>query len=794
MPPTHRCSFRSICRFFLCLSIAGLFVLHPKATFAQTATISGFVSDASDGQPLELVNVAVYEDNQLIQGTVSNQDGAYVLNRIPPGTYEFVVSFIGYEVYRDSIRFRADVVINRSITLTQNAEAMDEVIVQTERVSGAARVTAGQQTIRPEDLELLPSPDVTPDLVNYLTSLPGVVSVGDRGGQLFIRGGEPSQNLVLLDRMIIYQPFHVLGFYSAFPGDILNRSDIYAGGFGSRFGGRISSVIDVLTRNGNNRKFAGAASLSPFVSSIRLEGPIIPSRVSFIASVRESFIEQGAAQYIDTPLPFAFGDVFAKIHAEMNARNRFSFSYLRTHDRGTLLQEVEGGTPAEDIRWNNTGFGMRWVMLPRFISASAELDVSYTRFESRQGLVAPLPSIPNEGEFSGQIRPSDVPPRKSTIENTHVGLDVSFIGDRVDGHAGVSVRLTSLDSQLEGLFQNIDLRRVSLDEAAQYVQLDFKIGEGLRISPGVRIQFYQVSIDPRAEPRLRIVWDKGIHQVSTAFGLYNQEITGITDRRDAASIFTAWTSIPQPTRRNLRRDIRSGRLPGALHFILGYRLVTNDNIELAVEGFLKDIDNLFVPEWTAFPRFTTNLQPATGKSAGFDVRAEWRGNKVYASVNYGYSNTTYSAEQASIQLWYGEETLEYRPPHDRRHQINAISSWELLGFDMSMKWEFGSGLPFNRAIGFDAFILIDDLVNVVDIPGAERVIYERPYNGILPAYHRLDFSMSRAWEFGNSELTLQGSMINLYNRKNLFYLDVFTLQQVNQLPFVPTLGVQFSFN
>ena len=259
MPSYRRCIVDLLAwpKLLLVLGVAFLF---PRVAMAQTATISGFISDQSDGEPLELVNVAVYANDLLVQGTVSNQDGAYVLNRIPPGSYEFIVSFIGYEVYRDSVRLRADVVINRSIALEQSAEAMAEVIVQTERVSGAARVTAGQQTIRPEDLELLPSPDVTPDLVNYLTALPGVVSVGDRGGQLFIRGGEPSQNLVLLDRMIIYQPFHVLGFYSAFPGDILNRSDIYAGGFGSRFGGRISSVIDVLTRNGNNRRFAGAAS------------------------------------------------------------------------------------------------------------------------------------------------------------------------------------------------------------------------------------------------------------------------------------------------------------------------------------------------------------------------------------------------------------------------------------------------------------------------------------------------------------------------------------------------------
>ena len=113
-----------------------------------------------------------------------------------------------------------------------------------------------------------------------------------------------------------------------------------------------------------------------------------------------------------------------------------------------------------------------------------------------------------------------------------------------------------------------------------------------------------------------MIWDRGKFQISGAAGIYNQEIVGVTDRRDAASVFTAWTSIPQPTERNLARDIRAGRLPGAFHAILGYRYTPTESFELSIEGFHKDISNLFVPEWTAFPQFITNVQPATGQSQG----------------------------------------------------------------------------------------------------------------------------------------------------------------------------------
>jgi hypothetical protein len=121
-------------------------------------------------------------------------------------------------------------------------------------------------------------------------------------------------------------------------------------------------------------------------------------------------------------------------------------------------------------------------------------------------------------------------------------------------------------------------------------------------------------------------------------------------------------------------------------------------------------------------------------------------------------------------------------------------STTIKGFDFSLRWEFGSGLPFSRALGFDGFVLIDDVVDIPTAPSTRRVIYERPYNGVLPAYHRLDFSIDRTFQIGAAELTVLGSLINVYDRRNLFYLDVFTLRRVDQLPIVPSLGLKVSFD
>lgn len=728
------------------------------------------MTDRTDGQPIELVNVVLRVGAEPVQGTASNHDGLYLLSRVPPGRYVLEASFIGFETFLDTLDLQPGETRTVPIVLAPDEALLEEIVVQTERQSGAARTTAGQQTIRPADIALVPAPDLSGDLLGYLNTLPGIVSTGDRGGQLFIRGGEPAQNLVQLDGMMLYQPFHVLGFYSAFPSDILNRADIYSGGYGARFGERISSVLDVWTRTGNKRRFAGSASASPFIGTLRLEGPIVPDRVSFLVSGRQSFIETGAERFLDEQLPFHFNDLFGKVHADLSSRSRLSVSGIATHDRGRLA-ENEAGVPAEEVRWNNLAVGLRYLLLPLRLPVSADFRVSHSRLDTELGEVLD-------------------PSRTSSISNTAISLDGTFSGPRAITEAGLALRFISSLTELGGWFQNTEVKGVGIDHIAFYIEPEFVFNR-LRVRPGLRLQFYYLRIDPYLEPRLRVVWNLGKHEFSGATGVYRQEIIGLSDRRDAASVFTAWTNIPKLNPR--QPDVLAENVPSAVHTLLGYRTNPTDWFEFSVEGFYKWMDNLFISEWTAFPRFTTRLQPATGRSKGFDVRMELRRPRFYAAVNYGLSSTRYEAAQRALQLWYGEETLSFRPPHDRRHQLNAMVNATIWGFDLSARWELGSGLPFSRALGFDGFVLIDDAVDVRTAPATRRVVYERPYNAVLPAYHRLDVSVERTMTVGRTGITAMGSLINVYDRRNLFYLDLFTLHRVDQLPFVPSVGLKVSF-
>ena len=740
---------------------------------AQHATLRGFVSDASDGAPVGLANLVVEAlEGDFVEGAATSNEGVYVFPRLDPGDYALRATYIGYRTYRDTLTLAPGEVRTLNIELTPDTEILDEVVVQEERGAGAGRMTAGQQTIRPAEIEAVPTPDLSADLAGYLTSLPSTVTTGDRGGQFFIRGGEPSQNLVLLDGMPVYQPFHLLGFYSAFPADVLRSADFYAGGFGSRFGGRLSSVLDVTVRNGNLRGYEGAVTVSPFLSSVLAEGPVYPGRASLLISARRSFLQEGAEHLASTPLPFEFGDALAKLHVETSDATRLSFTALDAYDRGTLV-DAAVDADAEEMRWRNRAYGARFVALPRVAPFMGEVQVSYSLLESEQG-------------------PRDEVERSSTVGELQIdAIGTFFQGRHVDTEIGFTLNAYRLENELGGLYQNVFFDNASFRNVALYVEPEITPAEGLRIRPGLRLHVYRTDFNPTLEPRLRVVWERGMHQVSAAAGLYHQEIVGVSDRRDASSLFTAWSYIRGVGDRP--DDIEAPPLGRAVHGLLGYQITPTSWLNVSVEGFAKDVENLFVAEWTSYPRLTTQLQPATGRIYGFDARIGVRFDAVYGHVSYGYSNTLYEVTRAKYELWFGSETLEFRPPHDRRHQVNALLGASLAGFELNVHWQFGSGLPFSRAVGFGGFLFMESPLVDVGQQGTRRVIYERPYNAELPTFHRLDVSLERTFSWQHVGLTLQASVINVYDRRNVLYFDVFTLRRSDQLPLVPSFGMKLRF-
>jgi hypothetical protein len=750
-----------------------------------TGAVGGFVTDAADGQSLTGATVVLRRlpDTTTSYGTATDQDGLYLLDDLPTGRYEVQVSFVGYETHRDTVRLAPGQQRTVSAALSAREATLGEVVVEEARPGTPDRVAGGER-IAPEEVERIPTPDVGGDLVSYLTMLPGTVTMADRGGQLFIRGGEPSQNMVLLDGMVLYQPFHLLGFYSAFPSEIIDHTDFYAGGFGAKYGRRLSSVIDVASRAGNKRRLNGSAQVSPFTAGMHLEGPLGTERVSGLVSARRSTIDRAAGPLLGDDLPFVFGDVFGNVHADLTDNSRLSVTALRTHDRGplgpepdlsALPEETIQADPFGEVRWQNWGVSARYLAVPAALPVITDLHVSVSGLHTELG-------------------PPSAPTRSSSVQTTRLAFDARFPGNRTTIRAGFEGSFSRLSHELGGLYQDtFSDDRTTLDHIVGYLEPEIDLGGGFRLQPGLRLQFLQSRFQPFPVPRLRMSWTGGPHRVSAAGGLYYQEVVGLSDRRDAASVFTAWTNIPKHSGLP-RDDVRRGQTPRALHGILGYQVALSPALSLSLEGYYKHLSDLFIAEWTAFPRFTTRLQPADGRSFGGELRLEANWGPLYAQLGYGYSNTLYDARQEELTLWYGVETLRFRPPHDRRHQVSALVAAEIAGVDARVRWQFASGRPYTQIAGFDGFAPVTRVADATDLPGTRRVIYASPFDGVLPPYHRLDVSVERTFALSEAvALTVQATAINAYHRRNIFYLDTFTRERVDQLPFTPSLGIALRY-
>src|SRR5690625_2996355 len=568
--------------------------------------------------------------------------------------------------------------------------------------------------------------------------------------------------MVLMDGVLIFQPFHILGYFSAFPESIVSGADVYAGGFGAKYNGRTSSVIDVNMRNGNRYETSGTASISSYLAEITAEGPIKTGRTSWIASVRRSLTEEFSPVFLGDTYPLRFESQYAKLTHFGRMDSRCSLMAMRTYDRGRLDLNTD-----DMVRWTNVVAGGRCVILPENAKMlfDTNLGVSYV------------------SNATGQM---DAP--ELTSKALRVNLDINltrfFGATQLDYGAFLHVNNFSYD--MRERFGGPQFATEHMFSTGFYTEATFNTGN-LELKPGVVFAFYMGTYNPGIEPRFRASWNpfgSDSHQLSAALGLYRQPVTGVHGTRDAGSIFTAWMLSPTGSSQT-----------EAIHAILGWRQVVADGLEFSIEGYQKWINHLTVPAWSHLVQFTTELAPADGETTGLDIRLELNRGRFYGFAGYGFSSTEYTTSQNHFTEWFDEPARTYHPPHDRRHQFSTMASVELGNYIIGTKWEYGSGLPFTQPIGFDELHSFrDGLPFIKEEFGTQRVIIEDYYRGRMLPFHRLDVSLERRFDWDNIQLNIKAGATNLYNRENMFYYDVFTHRRVDQLPFAPYLTLVMDWN
>ena len=547
--------------------------LVPAAAGAQQAAIQGIVADSLTGAPLEDVAITLVTAGRLAHRTLTDRNGFYQVPGISPGTYTLVSRRFGYRAHEQIVTLAPAERRRLSFRLEQAAVALEPVVVTADPIPGvvaergAAVTDLGRQVVTPADLRRVPVPGGSGDLATYLQTLPGVTTTGDRGGQLLVRGGNPHDNLVFVDGIPIYQPFHILGFFSVFPEDLVSSADFYAGGFGARYQGRTSSVLDVRLRDGNPQGFRTMASVSPFITEALAEGPV--EGATLLASVRRSLIEETSGPLLGATQPLTFESQLFKVATTFPGNQRCSGLALRTADRGRLDPEDRESR----VAWKNLLIGGRCVTLG---SGGQLLEAHWSYTRSASDAVA---------RGSSRLR--------SSVWRAHNDLHATGRIGLMPIEAGYDLYLEAMDYDATELISGRAQGRDHFWGFSVYAEPTIRLGSRIEVRPGVA-----AIASPRAgvEPRLRARWEpfgpsKGALQGS--LGRYRQQLVGISDMRDVSSVFVAWMQTPE------------GVPVEALQGVLGWQQPIVGGLRWSVDGYYKRLTGIPVTVWSAVAQFTT---------------------------------------------------------------------------------------------------------------------------------------------------------------------------------------------
>jgi len=768
---------------------------------AQNGTVRGFVYEEETGEAVIFTNV--YLKGTSI-GASTDVNGYFSITQIPEGQYELTVTYLGYDTLSEQINVTGGKIITEKLFLSKSSVQMQTVEISAEKQERQTNVTMSVTKATPKEIKQIPTIGATADLAQYLQVLPGVIFTGDQGGQLYIRGGSPIQNKVLLDGATIFNPFHSIGLFSVFDTEVIKNADIYTGGFGAEYGGRISSIMDITTRDGNKRRFSGKVGLSTFAANALFEGPIKKqtndgkSSSSFILSAKHSYLDESSKifyDYVDEDgLPFSFTDLYGKVSFNTSSGSKFNLFGFSFNDE-VRFQETS------NLNWNSFGGGADFILVPSSTAALLEGGLNFSRYDisliERANSSTPIDGIENE-EVS-------LRPRTSAVNSFNLFLDFKyFFGDDalkygidISGFGTELSFFNPLGQQIEQNDNNTEL--------AGYVSYKKKINN-LIIDAGLRLQYFASLRTLRPEPRLGVKYNITENlRLKAAFGMFSQNIISANSDRDVVNLFYGFLVGPEDLQDEITLEDGSTRevknpLQTAIHYIAGIEYDLTNRISVNLEGYFKDFTQLtninrnkIYSSRTQDPTVPDILKRdfivETGTAVGVDLTVGYESRQIYIWTVFSIAN---------VDRWDGVRT--YDPVFDRNYNVNLVASYRFgkgLDWEVNGRWNYGSGFPFTQNQGF---FLQENFVGGLntDITQTNSDEAQIQYGGLndgrLPDYHRLDLTLKKTFEFSeNSSLETSFSVTNTYDRENIFFVDRVTGERVNQLPVLPSFGVLYSF-
>ena len=743
-----------------------LSVVFTTTLLAQTGSIRGFVYEKGSGEPVMFCNVFL---KGTTIGAPTDINGMYNIPKVKTGNYTLVATYIGYDTTEVNISLKSGQILSNNLEIAESSIKLNEVKISAERSEMKSEVKAAAIKITKQDLKMIPTIGGEPDLAQYLQVIPGVVFTGDQGGQLYIRGGSPIQNKVLMDGMIIYSPFHSIGLFSVFDTDIIKNTDVYTGGFSAEYGGRVSSIMDIKTIDGNKKEIGGRLSANTFGSKLFVEGPLSKSgNSSFIFSGKTSYLDKSSNLIYKYPilyfdkkgLPYSYTDLYGKLSSKGKNGSKISVFGFNFADN----VNYEG---ISELNWDSKGIGSEFILIPSGSPVLIEGNFAYSSY-----------NISLEEEASSL--------RESGIQGFNMGFDFTYFqpkgkikyGFDIHGFSTDFLTYNSVNSKIE--------QNENTSEFSAYINYQFRSTRWI-LEPGVRLQKYTLGASP--EPRLGIKYiasDRMRFKLSS--GLYSQNILSTTSDRDVVNLFTGIISSPEEIPEQSDGTDYKHKFQKARHLISGIEYDVSNKIDFQLEGYIKDFTQITNINRNMTSNTDDQFVIESGIAKGVDALVKYKGQKLYIWAVYSLGMITRND---------GENT--YHPHFDRRHNVNFVTSYKFgknESWKADIRWNLGSGFPFTQTQGFYENLTFSDGINTdyTSTNGELGIEYAELNEGRLPYYHRLDASISKKMKLGKKvNMDITASVTNAYNRENIFYFNRVKYERVNQLPIMPSIGASITF-
>lgn len=726
--------------------------LVPLLLEAQGVDVRGVVTDSSTAEKLPYADVMLVGTNR---GAATNISGFFLITNVPPGEYEITASSIGYEKksQRIFVGMTGPVIVN--FKLMQSAVEMSEVVISETGKRELKEINTSVHILDQKEIRLVPVA-VQEDIFRSIQILPGVVSTSDVNAHFYVRGGGGDQNLILLDGMKIYNPFHAFGVFSIFDSDIIKTTEVFTGAFPPGYGGRLSSVVSMTTRDGTAGRVAGRANVNFLSAKLLLEGPV-QENFQWLVNGRKSVFERPLSRFLNRNTPLDFYDVFAKITNRSEEATRFSFQGFFSGD------DLVSDNPTEpNYMWRTHAVGGTASGL-----LQDRLFVHVVAFENSFEAKRDPKSSPSVTPSSTSVREIGVKAEATYYTDAQdlyfFGFEFSFptMEYKLVNSYGISRRLAGT---LVGTAMWLRYQTTS-----GYLKLDggVHVDVGSAFERGISAEHFQ----PRLNMSVNLIdgW-----RAKASYGRFNQNLITVNNEDDVISIFDAWIPVPV----NLNSE-------SADHYVLGLEGSLFPALSTNFQSYYKHYGSLVAYNREKVDAQDPDYIDATGKSYGFEslVRFGIPLLDIYAAYTLGW--TTINAGG-----------FEYPPRYDRRHTLNLLSVFHIdQRFDVTFRWEVGSGFPFTQTIGYYDRLTLGNVFSTgfIGETGKPYTLLGRKNAARLPAYHRLDASAVYKFSLGALRGSLGLHIINVYNHKNIFYFDRQTGQQVNMLPFFPSMALNLEY-